>query len=107
MHLRYKRMIEGMARKAKRSRRKSRRESWVVYMLRCADRSLYTGVTNDLARRFKMHREGKGARYTRIHPPLKVVYREKVKGRAAALVREFEIKSLSKKSKEKLAIKKS
>jgi putative endonuclease len=67
---------------------------YYIYILKCKDGSLYTGITTDVARRFKEHREGKGAHYTRSHPPEKVVYREKAKTRSAALRREAEIKKL-------------
>ena len=49
---------------------------WYVYMLLCADGSLYTGSATDVERRFEEHRSGHGAKYTRSHPPLAVVYRE-------------------------------
>ena len=52
------------------------RVAWWVYMLRCRDGSLYTGVTTDVERRFAQHRAGTGAKYTRSHPPEAIVYRE-------------------------------
>ncbi len=74
---------------------------WYVYILLCRDKSLYTGITTDLERRFAAHLKG-GAKYTRSNPPLQVVYREVVASRSLALKREHEIKSLTR--KEKLAL---
>jgi pyrroline-5-carboxylate reductase len=67
----------------------------VLYILRCGDGTLYTGVTNDLARRVAAHRAGRGARYTRGRGPLRVVYRESCRDRGAALSREHSVKRLS------------
>ncbi|HTG83871.1 MAG TPA: TIGR02453 family protein, partial [Gemmatimonadales bacterium] len=75
---------------------------WIVYMLRCRDRSLYTGATNDLGRRLELHRNGRGAAYTRGRAPLEVVYQETVAGRSAALRREWSLKQLSRVEKEQL-----
>jgi len=69
--------------------------SWTVYMLRCADGSLYTGITTDLVRRVKAHEEGKGARYTHGRGPFQLVYQEFHENRAEASKREIAIKSLS------------
>jgi putative endonuclease len=66
----------------------------MVYLLRCRDGSLYTGITNDLARRLAAHRAGKGGAYTRSRGPLRLVYREIVRDRSAALRREAAIKRL-------------
>jgi len=75
---------------------------WFVYILLCADGSLYTGISTSSDRRFKEHLDGKGGNYTRSHKPIKQVYVEKVVDRSAALKREHTIKQLSKKEKEKL-----
>ncbi|MBI4036232.1 GIY-YIG nuclease family protein [Candidatus Daviesbacteria bacterium] len=72
---------------------------WVVYILLCQDGSLYTGITNNLQKRFNEHKKGKGGRYTRSHPPLRIVYQEKIITHPEALKREAEIKSWSKKEK--------
>jgi putative endonuclease len=69
--------------------------SWTVYILRCRDDSLYTGITTDLARRLAVHRRGRGSRYTRSRLPVRVVYRERRPTRSAALRREAAIKRLS------------
>ncbi len=68
--------------------------NWVVYILRCADGSLYTGITNDLDRRMSEHEAGQGAKYTRGRGPLEMVYSETCESRGDASKRENEIKSL-------------
>lgn len=98
----YKRMLAGMQRKEKEAGKK-RREKWFLYMLRCGDQSLYTGIAKDIDARFKVHTSGKGARYTRTRLPLEIVYRETCKSRTEALVREIEIKRLSPVRKRNLA----
>ena len=70
-------------------------KEWVLYMLRCRDGSLYTGITNNLEKRLEAHRSGKGAKYTRGRGPLELVYTEKCEDKSAALKREVEIKKLS------------
>lgn len=77
-------------------------KSWIVYMIRCEDNSLYTGCTNDLMRRWNEHIDGKGAKYTKSHKPLKLEYTEKHPDRSSAQKREYEIKQLNKKQKESL-----
>jgi len=78
--------------------------SWFLYILRCGDGSLYTGVTTDIDRRFKMHSEGKASRYTRTHQPVDLVYREECGSRSQALARECAVKSLPRKGKERLIL---
>ena len=75
---------------------------YCVYILRCADGSLYTGITNDLARRLCQHNGGKGAKYTRGRGPVTLAYREACVDRAAASKREYAIKRLSREEKERL-----
>ena len=77
-------------------------KQWFVYILRCGDETLYTGITNDIEKRFKAHSSGKGAKYTRGRGPLNLVYRESCADHSAALKREAEIKKLSREEKEKL-----
>lgn len=72
---------------------------WIVYVLRCAGGTLYTGVTNDLARRLAAHRAGKGARYTRGRLPVELVHREEAASRGAAQRREAQIKRLPRRAK--------
>ena len=76
--------------------------SWFVYILRCGDDTLYTGSTDDVARRLEAHRAGKGAKYTRGRGPLELVYQEEVADKSAALKREYAIKQLTR--AEKLAL---
>ncbi|MFA6354352.1 MAG: GIY-YIG nuclease family protein [Candidatus Paceibacterota bacterium] len=66
---------------------------YFVYILKCSDNSLYTGITNNLERRFKQHKNKKGGAYTRVHPVVKIVHTEKFPNRSDAQKREFEIKS--------------
>ena len=66
-----------------------------VYILRCGDGSLYTGWTNDLEKRVKAHSSGRGAKYTRTHLPVELVYSEQLDTKEAALSREWHIKRLS------------
>lgn len=67
---------------------------WTVYIVRCADLSLYTGIARDLAARLSLHNAGKGARYTRGRRPVVLVYHESAADRAAAQRREAAIKRL-------------
>lgn len=73
--------------------------SWQLYILRCGDGTLYTGITDDLPRRLKAHRSGKGAKYTRGRGPLELVYREDCPDKSAALRREIAVKKLSRQEK--------
>lgn len=72
---------------------------WMVYLLRCRDDSLYTGITNDLPRRLASHRAGTGSAYVRARLPVRVVYRESQPDRSAALRREAAIKKLARRDK--------
>jgi putative endonuclease len=66
---------------------------YFVYIIQCSDRSLYTGVTNDLKRRFAQHKNGEGGHYTSSRRVVKFVYTEQQPDRSSALKREAEIKS--------------
>lgn len=70
--------------------------AWTVYILRCADKTLYTGITNNLDARMARHAEGKGAKYTRGRAPYELVFSELHATKGDALRRELEIKALSK-----------
>jgi len=70
-----------------------------VYVLRCGDGSLYTGITNHLARRLAAHRAGTASRYTRSRRPVRLVYQERRRTRSAALRREAAIKRLPRAAK--------
>lgn len=76
--------------------------SWVVYILKCADDSLYTGITNDLDVRVAAHEEGTGAKYTKGRGPFEVMYVEECENRSQASSREFAIKKLSRVEKQAL-----
>ena len=76
--------------------------SWYVYMLRCRDGSLYTGYTDDVQRRLRVHNSGKGAKYTRSRLPVILVYQEELPDKSAALKREIAIKQMRKPEKEPL-----
>ena len=75
---------------------------WFVYMLRCRDDSIYTGITNSLTKRIEAHLSGHGSKYLRGRLPLKLVYKENFLDRSAASKREIEIKKLQKNEKELL-----
>ncbi len=72
---------------------------YYVYMVECADSSLYTGCTNNLERRLRMHNSGAGAKYTRSRRPVRLVYQEQVEGHSLALRREAAIKGLTRREK--------
>ncbi len=76
--------------------------SYYVYILRCADGTLYTGFTPDLALRERAHNAGRGAKYTCGRRPVQIVYSEKLESRSAALRREYELKRLRRAQKEAL-----
>lgn len=77
---------------------------WVCYLLRCADDTLYCGITNDLEKRLAAHNAGEGAKYTRGRIPVSVVYSEICADKSAALKREIQIKRLSRSAKEALLL---
>ena len=72
---------------------------YYVYLLRCGDGTLYTGFTNDLARRLAAHNAGKGAKYTRSRLPVELVYWESFSNKSSALRREYAIKQLPRRQK--------
>ena len=72
---------------------------WCVYILRCSDESLYTGITNDIDKRLDKHQRGVGAKYTRGRGPLVLVYRMVMPDKSSALKEEYRIKQLTKKKK--------
>jgi len=75
---------------------------WYLYILRCRDGSLYTGITTDVDKRLEAHRAGKGAKYTRGRGPLELVYSEACGDHSTALRREMEVKALPREEKLKL-----
>lgn len=76
--------------------------TWCVYVLRCADSSLYTGISNNTARRLQQHNAGKASRYTRSRLPVTMVYQEPQDSHSCALKRELAIKAYSRQAKEEL-----
>jgi len=74
--------------------------TWFLYLIRCKDGTLYTGITTDVDRRFAEHQTGKGAKYLRGKAPLTLVFQQKIGSRSAALKTEALIKKLSKTDKE-------
>jgi putative endonuclease len=90
----YLRMIRGMEEGGPRE--------WSVYILRCGDGSLYTGIAKNVETRLACHTAGRGAAYTRTRRPLAVVYREDGLSRSEALAREYRIKRMPKPAKERM-----
>jgi len=76
--------------------------SYYVYILLCKDGSYYTGHAKDVEKRLEMHRKGRGARYTQMHEPEKLVYIEQFESRGEAMRRERQIKTLSHNKKQQL-----
>lgn len=72
---------------------------YFIYILECADGSLYTGIATDLEKRLKEHKSGKGAKYTRARGVKKIAYSEQRKNRSEALKRELEIKAMTRREK--------
>ncbi|OGZ04500.1 MAG: hypothetical protein A2648_01540 [Candidatus Lloydbacteria bacterium RIFCSPHIGHO2_01_FULL_41_20] len=76
---------------------------YYIYLLKCGDHSIYTGITTDVKRRFNEHKKGKGGHYTSSRKVIKLLYTERKKNRSSALKREAEIKKLTREQKLKLA----
>ncbi len=92
----YLRMIQGMEIKG--------RGDWTVYILRCGDGSLYTGIAKDVQARVKQHCEGRGAAYTRTRLPVELLYRQEGLTHSEALIREAQIKALPRSKKEEIIL---
>ena len=75
---------------------------WYLYILRCGDGTLYTGITTNVERRLEEHRQGRGAKYTRGRGPLELAYQEKCGTHSEALKREYAVKQLTREEKEDL-----
>ena len=82
----------------------SKPSSWIVYILECADQTLYTGITNDLDHRITEHETGRGAKYTRGRAPFTLLYTETHSSRSQASKREAEIKAFDRATKLQLAL---
>lgn len=80
-------------------------KNWYLYILRCGDGTLYTGITIDVEKRLEQHRTGKGAKYTRGRQPLELVYQENCGDHSTALKREYEIKKMPRDAKMRLITK--
>jgi len=80
----------------------TKNSQWFTYIIRCADNTLYTGISNHLEKRIDSHNSGNGAKYTKGRGPVKLVYKEKSKDKSTASKREAEIKKLTRKEKLKL-----
>ena len=80
----------------------AQQECWHVYIVRCADGTLYTGITNDLEKRLEKHNAGVGARYTRARLPVDLLWHETQPSKSAALKREYAIKQLTRAQKDAL-----
>lgn len=78
------------------------REMNYTYILRCSDGTFYTGWTNDLEKRVASHNDGSGGKYTRTRRPVELVYHEAFETKQEAMSREWQIKHMSRKDKEKL-----
>lgn len=79
--------------------------SWFLYLIECQDGSIYTGITVNLEERYAKHQSGKGAKYTRSHPPKRLLGSRKYKNRSAASKAEYAVKRLSAEEKRVLALK--
>jgi len=125
MHPTYKRMLAGLKKKSEISpqkdkktggahssaaspllsknspRRKKSPDEWFLYILKCSDGTFYTGITNNLIRRLKMHQAGKASRYTRTRGPVEMIYSEICGDRSSALIRECEVKEWPRSKKQK------
>ena len=88
-----------MAKKDRRPRTKASGDRWFVYMVRCADGSLYTGIAKDVARRCQQHNAGTASRYTRSRLPVVVVYEKVQRSRSLALRREAARKTMNRRQK--------
>lgn len=75
---------------------------YFVYIVKCNDKTYYTGYTNNIEKRLKAHNDGKGAKYTRVRLPVQLVYKECYETKSEALKREYAIKKLTRSQKEKL-----
>ena len=81
----------------------SKPSDWIVYILKCADQTLYTGITNNLDHRINEHKNGTGTKYTRGRAPFRLIYSEIYSSRSQASKREVEIKSFDRARKPRLA----
>ena len=97
MSPKYLRMLDGM-------KTAQGDSAWSVYIVRCEDDSFYTGISKDVPARLAKHNSGRGAAYTRSRRPVRLLYSQDGLSRSQALVREAQIKSLPRKTKEQLVL---
>jgi predicted GIY-YIG superfamily endonuclease len=97
MEAKYLKMIQGMKTQGG--------KDWTVYILRCGDGSLYTGIAKDVRARVKQHGEGRGATYTRTRLPVTLLYQQESLTHSEALIREAQIKALPRAKKEDIILK--
>jgi len=90
----YLRMIRGIKRGG--------RKDWTVYIIRCGDGSLYTGIAKDVRARVKQHSQGRGATYTRTRLPIELLYQQEGLTHSEALIREAKIKAMPRSKKEEI-----
>ncbi|MEN6310255.1 MAG: GIY-YIG nuclease family protein [Acidobacteriota bacterium] len=102
MKPRYRAMVKRMEAREKEAPVEAAEAVWSLYILRCGDGSLYTGVTTDIDRRFRAHQAGRASRYTRTHQPVALIYKEECGSRSQALARECAVKALGRQGKEAL-----
>jgi len=88
-----------MAKKDRKPKARSSGVEWFVYIVRCADGSLYTGITKDVARRCQQHNAGTASRYTRSRRPVKLIHQEVHPAQSSALKREAAIKAMDRRAK--------
>ena len=79
------------------------KSKWHLYLVRCADDTIYTGISIDVSARVTKHNSGKGAKYTSTRLPVSLIYSESLPDRVSAMKREFEVKRWGRKRKESLA----
>jgi predicted GIY-YIG superfamily endonuclease len=96
METKYLRMIQGM--------KEEGRKDWTVYILRCGDGSLYTGIAKDVQARCKQHNAGRGAAYTRTRLPVTLLYQQEGLTHSEALIREARIKAMPRSKKEEIIL---
>ncbi len=96
METKYLKMIRGM--------KESGRKEWAVYILRCGDDSLYTGIAKDVQCRVNQHNEGRGAAYTRSRLPVTLLYQQEGLTHSEALIREAQIKAMPRSKKEEILV---
>ena len=81
-------------------KRRKKAAAWLLYVLKCRDNTLYTGITLDVLRRVQQHNSGIASHYTRSRIPVKLIFSEPCRGRSQALKKEYAMKQLSRKEKE-------